>query len=49
MKIAITGHQPGRISGHEQDIKEWIKNYLTGVDCTEAYSGMAMGVELGSQ
>lgn len=45
MKIAITGHRPGRIAGHEQDIKEWIKNYLTGVDCTEAYSGMAMGVD----
>ena len=49
MKIAITRHRPGRIAGHEQDIKEWIKNYLTGVDYTEAYSGMAMGVELGSR
>ena len=45
MKVAITGHRPGRIAGHEQDIKEWIKKYLTGVDCTEAYSGMAMGTD----
>ena len=45
MKVAITGHRPGRIAGQEQNIKEWIKNYLTGVDCTEAYSGMAMGTD----
>lgn len=43
MKIAITGHRPKRISGHEQRIKEWIENYLNSVDCTEAYSGMATG------
>ena len=45
MKVAITGHRPGRIAGQEQNIKKWIEDYLAGVDCTEAYSGMAMGTD----
>ncbi len=45
MKVAITGHRPGRISGQEQGIKEWVKDYLSKVDCTEAYSGIAMGTD----
>ena len=45
MKVAITGHRPGRIAGQEQGIKEWVKDYLSKVDCTEAYSGMAMGTD----
>lgn len=45
MKVAITGHRPGRIVGQERDIKKWIEDYLAGVDCTEAYSGMAMGTD----
>ena len=45
MKIAITGHRPGRIVGEEQHIKKWIADCLTKMKCSEAYSGMAMGTD----
>lgn len=45
MKIAITGHRPGRIAGKEQDIEAWIRRNLAQMDCTEAYSGMARGTD----
>ena len=43
MKIAVTGHRPGRIAGKEKDIEAWFRKKLTQMDCTEAYSGMAQG------
>lgn len=45
MKVAITGHRPVRIAGKEQEIKSWISEYLSTIDCTEAYSGMAQGTD----
>lgn len=45
MKVAITGHRPARIAGKEQEIKSWISEYLSTIDCTEAYSGMAQGTD----
>lgn len=45
MKVAITGHRPARIVGKEQEIKSWISEYLSTIDCTEAYSGMAQGTD----
>jgi len=45
MKVAITGHRPARIAGKEQEIKSWISEYLSTIDCTKAYSGMAQGTD----
>lgn len=49
MKIAITGHRPGRIAGQEQDIKKWIIDCIGRLDykedIEEAYCGMAMGTD----
>ena len=30
MKIAITGHRPERIKGHEKEIYEWFKEKFCG-------------------
>ncbi len=45
IKIAVTGHRPDRISGREQDIENWIREKLKQINCIEAYSGMAQGVD----
>ena len=45
MRVAITGHRPQRIAGQEKNIEKWVKQYLSGIDCTEAYSGMAQGTD----
>ena len=45
MRIAITGHRPGRIAGREKEIQEWIRKQLAENDCTEALSGMATGTD----
>lgn len=45
MRIAITGHRPGRIAGRENEIQEWIRKQLAENNCTEALSGMATGTD----
>ena len=45
MRIAITGHRPGRIAGRENEIQEWIRRQLISNNCTEALSGMATGTD----
>ena len=36
MKIAITGHRPERLNGHEQEIRNWIDEFLTGVKINDS-------------
>ncbi len=52
MKIALTGHRPQRLFGHNlaneqwQRISEWIKKVLMENECTVAFSGMASGSDM---
>ena len=45
MKIAITGHRPERLNGHEQEIRNWIDEFLLKNEVTAMYNGMAQGVD----
>ena len=45
MKIAITGHRPERLNGHEQEIRDWIDEFLLKNEVTAMYNGMAQGVD----
>ena len=45
MKIAITGHRPERLNGHEQEIRNWIDEFLLKNKVTAMYNGMAQGVD----
>lgn len=45
MKIALTGHRPERLKGHETEISNWINEQLKTQEYTEAYSGMAQGAD----
>ena len=45
MKIAITGHRPERLNGHEQEIRDWIDEFLLKNEVTVMYNGMADGVD----
>lgn len=45
MKIAITGHRPDRIKGHEKEIYEWFKEKFAAIRPSEVITGMAQGVD----
>lgn len=51
MKVSVTGHRPNKLYGydlnniHYQKMKDWMKYFLKSVDCHEAISGMALGVD----
>lgn len=51
MKIAVTGHRPNKLFGYNMDdpryvaIKNIIKGFLIGAGCTDAYTGMALGID----
>lgn len=51
MNICVTGHRPHKLYGYDlsdirwQNLKEQFKRMLIEEDCTEAISGMALGVD----
>lgn len=51
MKICVTGHRPNKLYGYNlsdirwQKLKEQFKTILVENDCTEAITGMALGVD----
>lgn len=45
MKIAVTGHRPERIKGHEKEIYEWFKKKFAAIRPSEVITGMAQGVD----
>lgn len=51
MKICVTGHRPDKLYGYDIYNKEWtglkdtFKEMLTEYGCTEAITGMALGVD----
>ena len=45
MKIAVTGHRPERIKGHEKEIYEWFKKKFAAIHPEEIITGMAEGVD----
>lgn len=51
MKICVTGHRPNKLYGYNlsdirwQKLKEQFKTILVKNDCTEAITGMALGVD----
>lgn len=45
MKIAVTGHRPERIRGHEKEIYEWFKEKFAELRPSEVITGMAQGVD----
>ena len=51
MIISVTGHRPDKLYGYDlsdkrwQELKNQIKNTLKSNNCTEAITGMALGVD----
>lgn len=51
MTIAVTGHRPDKLFGYNMNdsryltLKDMMKDYLREVGCTDAYSGMALGID----
>lgn len=51
MTIAVTGHRPDKLFGYNLNnekykaLKNIMKGFLIGVGCTDAYSGMALGID----
>lgn len=51
MKIGVTGRRPDKLFGYDLSDSRWIKlkealkQLLIDNDCTEAYTGMALGVD----
>lgn len=51
MKICITGHRPNKLYGYDLSDPKWVvlekqlKQLLIENNCTEAISGMALGVD----
>lgn len=51
MKIAVTGHRPNKLYGYNLnnkkniELKEKFKEILIENNCTEAITGMALGVD----
>lgn len=51
MVIAVTGHRPNKLFGYSLNdnryvaIKNFIKGYLIAKGCTDAYTGMALGID----
>ena len=51
MKICVTGHRPNKLYGYDlsdirwQQLKDNIKKLLIDNNCTEAVTGMALGVD----
>jgi len=51
MKVCVTGHRPNKLWGydlnnkHWQELKQVFKDYLIQHSVSEAYSGMALGVD----
>ena len=46
MKIAITGHRPGRLNGKEKEVYKWFHEKFTKLHPTEVITGMAKGADL---
>lgn len=49
MRIALTGHRPERLRGHENEVRKWIQDILTALQkkepITAAQCGMAQGAD----
>ena len=45
MKVALTGHRPERLRGHEAEVRAWIEEQFQIYNFSEAYCGMAQGAE----
>ena len=51
MRIAVTGHRPNKLYGYNIFSREWMslkeefKKLLVANHCTEAITGMALGVD----
>lgn len=51
MTIAVTGHRPKKLFGYDLNdsryfaLKNIMTGYLIGVECTDAYTGMALGID----
>lgn len=45
MKVALTGHRPERLRGHEAEVREWIEKQFQMYNFSEAYCGMAQGAD----
>lgn len=51
MTIAVTGHRPNKLFGYDLNderyiaLKNIMKGYLIGANCSEAYTGMALGID----
>lgn len=45
MKVALTGHRPERLRGHEAEIRAWIEEQFQIYNFSEAYCGMAQGAD----
>lgn len=45
MKVMVTGHRPERITGREQEIKEWLTKKVEELKPSDCISGMAQGAD----
>ena len=45
MKVMVTGHRPERITGREQEIKEWLAKKVEELKPSDCISGMAQGAD----
>lgn len=51
MRISVTGHRPNKLYGYDlnnekyKELKQKLKNILIENNCTEAITGMALGVD----
>jgi uncharacterized phage-like protein YoqJ len=45
MRAMITGHRPGRLTGHEWYVRNWIEDTLKEIRPEEFFTGMAQGVD----
>lgn len=45
MKVALTGHRPERLRGHEAEVREWIEQQFKTNNFSKAYCGMAQGAD----
>ena len=45
MKVMVTGHRPERITGREQEIKDWLTKQVEELKPSDCISGMARGAD----
>lgn len=51
MTVAVTGHRPNKLFGYDMNdsrylaLKDMMKDYLRKSGCSDAYSGMALGMD----